>query len=296
MTRDRSKKIYNFELRLFGWHLIASLPLWVYLVIKDLILNNPTERLAVDLTLCLVTGAILYGLRFTRHLKKMIGVYCIVALGAFAYYWYPLGGYTGPISYFYFALGVLFTTLLPSRRRVLFAVVFCLMAIALTIYQDYFLGIKLMRYDGADLWLNLAYVGCSIVLALILVFLKRNFDSGRSLIMKNNKRLSSLSKRVENRQRELMNQREQIRSIKQNLEILIRERTSELEHKTKRLEKYAYDNAHHVRKPISNILGLLSVMEVEQDSLNINPEKLRKVKEHAQNLDEITQRINTILR
>lgn len=296
MTRDRSKNIYTFESRLFKGQLIGLMPFWIYLFIAEPHQGVFREQPFVSAGMLLLSVVLLYLTRQDRFLKPVIGLYTVLAVFVFAYYWFLFDGYHGPIAYAYFAFSAVFVILLPNKYRVWFAVSFSGLVALMTLYQTYIDG-NATSLTIINKWTIISsYIFCSGVLAVVLIFLKRNFDSGRALILKNNKRLSSLSKRVEFRQKELMNQREEIRSIKENLELLIKERTFELEAKTKKLEKYAYDNAHHVRKPISNILGLLSVIENEKERLSIDPVKLERVKLHAEDLDRITQKINAILR
>ncbi|MBX2916004.1 MAG: HAMP domain-containing histidine kinase [Cyclobacteriaceae bacterium] len=56
-------------------------------------------------------------------------------------------------------------------------------------------------------------------------------------------------------------QAEQIKSINENLEKLVQERTSELEIKNKALEEAAFINAHKLRAPVASILGLVGLIK-----------------------------------
>lgn len=61
---------------------------------------------------------------------------------------------------------------------------------------------------------------------------------------------------------EIHKQAEEIKGINENLERLVKERTSELERKNKALEEYAFINAHELRAPVANILGLINLLEM----------------------------------
>lgn len=63
-------------------------------------------------------------------------------------------------------------------------------------------------------------------------------------------------------------QAEEIRSINENLEVMVQQRTHELEHKNRALEEYAFINAHELRAPVASILGLINLtdrIELEQE-------------------------------
>lgn len=60
---------------------------------------------------------------------------------------------------------------------------------------------------------------------------------------------------------EIIVQAEQIRSINENLEGLVLERTKDLEKKNQALEEYAFINAHKLRSPVASILGLINLLK-----------------------------------
>jgi CHASE3 domain sensor protein len=64
---------------------------------------------------------------------------------------------------------------------------------------------------------------------------------------------------IHNKNLEINLQAEEIRDINQNLENLVKERTSQLERKNKALEEYAFITAHNLRAPVASILGLVNL-------------------------------------
>lgn len=123
--------------------------------------------------------------------------------------------------------------------------------------------------------------------------MKRNFDNERDLLQENNIRISVLNLEQGEKTEQLLYQQQKIKSIKENLEKLVKDRTLELELKNKQLEEYAFHNAHLVRKPLSNIIGLINILEKEDS--NIDVKKLRVLKEKVEELNIITRKINLIL-
>jgi len=61
--------------------------------------------------------------------------------------------------------------------------------------------------------------------------------------------------------KEILAQDEQIKSINENLEMLVRDRTLDLERKNKALEETAFINGHSLRGPVASILGLISYLK-----------------------------------
>ncbi len=60
---------------------------------------------------------------------------------------------------------------------------------------------------------------------------------------------------------ELQERENEIKQMNEGLEILVMERTKELEKKNAALEEYAFINAHKLRSPVASILGLTNLMK-----------------------------------
>jgi signal transduction histidine kinase len=86
---------------------------------------------------------------------------------------------------------------------------------------------------------------------------------------------------------EIQAQAEEIRGINDNLELLVRQRTLELEKKNKALEEYAFINAHKLRAPVASILGLVNL--ITKQPLN---QETRDITEH---LKDSTQKLDSIV-
>jgi signal transduction histidine kinase len=86
---------------------------------------------------------------------------------------------------------------------------------------------------------------------------------------------------------EIQAQAEEIRGINDNLELLVRQRTMELEKKNKALEEYAFINAHKLRAPVASILGLVNL--ITKQPLN---QETRDITEH---LKDSTQKLDAIV-
>src|SRR6185503_9074678 len=103
---------------------------------------------------------------------------------------------------------------------------------------------------------NSFYVGT----LMLIVFLGYSYLKFRERKLIRDKRI--LEEKVVERTREIQMkteeinaQAEEIRGINENLEMLVQERTRELEKKNKALEESAFIIAHELRAPVASILG-----------------------------------------
>lgn len=89
---------------------------------------------------------------------------------------------------------------------------------------------------------------------------------------------------------EIMAQAEEIQGINENLEMLVKQRTAELEKKNKALEEYAFINAHKLRSPVASILGLVNLLAKAEPK-----DDARVIREHlkrsADKLDSVVRSI-----
>lgn len=89
---------------------------------------------------------------------------------------------------------------------------------------------------------------------------------------------------------EIMAQAEEIQGINENLEMLVKQRTTELEKKNYALEEYAFINAHKLRSPVASILGLLNLLskaDPKDDSRVIR----QHLQQSAEKLDAVVRSI-----
>ncbi|HEX8040461.1 MAG TPA: two-component regulator propeller domain-containing protein [Chryseosolibacter sp.] len=104
------------------------------------------------------------------------------------------------------------------------------------------------------------------------------------------KEIQLKTEEIQAQNEEIMAQAEEIQGMNENLEMLVKQRTAELENKNKALEEYAFINAHKLRSPVASILGLLNLLsktDLKGDS--------RVIREHlqrsAEKLDAVVRSI-----
>ncbi len=82
-------------------------------------------------------------------------------------------------------------------------------------------------------------------------------------------------------------QSNQIQKMNENLEMLVQQRTEELQRKNRALQEYAFINAHKLRAPVASILGLLQIFK----TMPLPAESVQAL-EH---LNESTHRLDAIV-
>ena len=87
---------------------------------------------------------------------------------------------------------------------------------------------------------------------------------------------------------------EEIKTHNENLDELVRQRSKEIEDQLSLFHRYAYLNSHEVRAPLARILGLISLINYEEENQKANP-IIEKLSESARELDGIVRRMNRLL-
>lgn len=94
-------------------------------------------------------------------------------------------------------------------------------------------------------------------------------------------------------ERRLRQQSKEIARMNELLEQRVKERTAELEDRNEQLTEYAFINSHLLRSPVSKILGLINLLEVDR---NGDPkEMMRHLKVACDDLDSIVKKITIAL-
>lgn len=130
------------------------------------------------------------------------------------------------------------------------------------------------------------FVKGGLLLAAVAIFMVILIRTRYDLLVKEIKSRLALNASNE----AIKQQAEEIKSINENLESLVRERTRELEKKNKALEEYAFINAHKLRAPVASILGLIPIF----NSFGLRPDEkevLNHLKQSTLKLDEIVHSI-----
>jgi tetratricopeptide (TPR) repeat protein len=149
------------------------------------------------------------------------------------------------------------------------------------------------------------------LLTLFLAYYVRNFrfqKSINSLLKQQNQKVSALNEEIQSQQEEVVRQRDilieknlnienlhnQLKETNDNLEKIVATRTATLKEQNKRLEEYAFLNAHDLRGPVARILGIINLLGMNHLTED-KPLLLDHLKKTSIELDQITRSISESL-
>lgn len=99
---------------------------------------------------------------------------------------------------------------------------------------------------------------------------------------------------VNKKTKALADANDELKSMNENLDHLVKERTEKVQEQYEQMLKYAYLNSHEVRAPLSRMQGLMSIIVQEQD-IQSKMELIEKLKISSDELDSIIIEMNQIL-
>lgn len=105
--------------------------------------------------------------------------------------------------------------------------------------------------------------------------------------------------RLANSQLQILNQKlvssnEEIVALNENLEKIVESRTKKIKIQLSQLENYAYMNSHEVRAPVARILGLMNLINKEENEI-LKKDLLKKLNDSTLELDAIIKKMNLLL-
>lgn len=104
----------------------------------------------------------------------------------------------------------------------------------------------------------------------------------------------TLEEQVKDRTQKLASANEKLQNMNENLDELAIQRSKKIEEQLNTLNKYAHMNSHELRAPLSNILGLVSLLKRKNDEVE-QLELIEKLDLSAERLDEIIKEMNDLL-
>ncbi len=111
---------------------------------------------------------------------------------------------------------------------------------------------------------------------------------------KSETKLKTLYDKLETQSQKLIESNKQINEINTNLESIIQQRTSIIESQNQRLISYAYMNSHKIRGPVATLLGLVTLLEDDQN-IDIQAGLIKNSKDTIRKLDAIIHDVNSQL-
>lgn len=295
IKKSRPKRQY-FKLVFFKFYLKATIPVLCLQCFRFFYFGDNEVMLAINLIMLLLSCVCLFFVTRYNYFPQTVVVYCSAWVVGFCLFWLHANGISGPAAYAYFAFLVVFTIILPFSIRIYFLTIFGLSVLYLA--HAYPQGLSFNPLE-VGLWyyeeLSIHYLLISAFVGATMIALKVKYEYERNSQIKATKHLEDLTEELSFQRRKLRLQREEYQNMTKNLEVLVQERTSELSLKNTQLHQMAYDNAHHIRGPLCNIQGVISLLKTESE-FEKSEEELDMISNQAEKLDVLTQEINTILR
>ena len=279
----------TFSRKVFRYLMLLSIVYWFFGSIKAWVLASDETIVFLDAVNGLTAFVLLILYRKGLNYQALATGYALYWCPMLYLYMVNMGGLDGPFSYAFFPIMIFTIILVENPMRLIVVVILAAIVILVA------LRFPLANQETVTIIpIFVNYIFVAFLISFLLGYMKRNYDLARYKIIEQNHEMNLLNENLDSKRRQLIDQKTLIVNIQNNLEILIKDRTQEQELKRVQLEEYAYDNAHIVRGPLTNILSLVELLEKEGNAdIQSN---LTQVKKAALELDQQVQRINEILR
>jgi signal transduction histidine kinase len=133
---------------------------------------------------------------------------------------------------------------------------------------------------------NFLYISIGLIIS-------QEYIREQKLIARRERILAKQNEDIIAQNQEIESYNEGISYLNQKLEMLVKERTEQLELQNQQLLHYAFYNAHKVRAPLARILGLIHLLDMEhQPSEEITKFYLQSIHENVKELNKVVKNIH----
>lgn len=287
---------HNFQspsaFRFYKQLLIVAFFCFALMAVRFSAFDYDTVNLICYLLMMTVTGIALWMVRVPRLMAYSVFVEVIAMVCLFVVVWVYNGGVYSAYSTAYFTIMMILISVMPRNFKISSLVVLCSITLVLSTFFNY----SISPEEATGFWMNVDYMMNSVLIAICVLFVKNDFESERITYDQYNEQIDRLTEQLFEKRKKLLHQRNEIENTRNNLEKIVEENTTELREKNELLASYAYDNAHILRAPLSNILGLIEILENDSTENEKNAEVLKQLKEQAHSLDLLVKKVNVILK
>lgn len=242
----------------------------------------------------LVYGTAYVSILYTRgskaSIRSVMGLYMLSILGGFFFQ----GGMFNINALDMFGLTVALTFVFKGYERVVF--------LSLYFMQFVFMGYVELSHsqwitnarDSDPTLVNIVEILARVLNVLYIVFLyKQEFEKERERVFETNGKLEEANA-------EVYAQNEVIASYSRSLEVLVEERTKDIQSLNQKLIEYAFFNSHKVRGPLARILGLIYLIRLttaanENASIHVVDDQIDMLDKSATELDDVIKAITVLL-
>ena len=235
-------------------------------------------------------ASVLYTCGSKASIRTVMGLYMLSILGGFFFQ----GGMFNINALDMFGLTVALTFVFKGRERVVF--------LSLYVMQFVFMGYVQVSCpqwitnarDSDPVLVNIAEILARVLNVLYIAFLyKQEFEKERERVFETNGKLEEANA-------EVYAQNEVIASYSRSLEILVEERTKDIQSLNQKLIEYAFFNSHKVRGPLARILGLIYLIRLTTSadksmSVQVVDDQIDMLEKSATELDDVIKAITVLL-
>lgn len=272
----------TLEERFFGVILFCSIPYYLFNVITLFIFDDVDPILiGIYAVLLLTSSGLLFMIYKIGTSAALINLFIFIIISAYLYYLPKTAGPTGGIGYM--LQNLIVVTILLTRGKMRYVFVLILGAICFILFSGVLDFGDIINYKQ----LIFDYVYNLIFITIFIVYFKHNFDNEQDQLTLKNDELEKLNQELEEQTQQLQNTNEEIQAIRDNLQQKVIDRTRKLEEENEKLLEYSFINAHLVRAPIANIMGLTQLE-------HSNPE-IEKIRKSVNEMDEVIRKIAKVL-
>lgn len=284
---NKNKVIRNFDQNVFHYGLIVAGCFRLTRTVQEYLNDSPTPIILIGIFNLMLIFVILRILR-KNFAAAFIIFYSQILITSFLT-WNDAGGWNGIVPYILIVLCVVIVITSDGILRILTLTAYLgfLLLMRTTLVENFF-GEMNTNYSSVSQEFN--FLMLAACLWVVTHYLKLNFVGYRSSIEQSNLQLTKTSEELKNQGIRLQQQQTELNAIRNTLEKTIYEKSSEAQSKADILTEYAFVNAHHVRAPLARVLGLLSLLEIENH--NSSGETVQKIKHSALEMDMLIRKIN----
>jgi signal transduction histidine kinase len=223
-------------------------------------------------------------------IKVIMGMYMLSVLGGFFFQ----GGLFNINGLDMFALVVALTFVFNGTNRVVYLSFYSLQILMVCYIQvshpEWISNVR----DKDPVLMNIAEIFARILNVLYIVYLyKKEFEKERVRVFEANEKLEEANA-------EVYAQNEVIASYNRSLEVLVEERTKDIQSLNQKLIEYAFFNSHKVRGPLARILGLIYLIRLtasvnQNENIRIIDDQIDMLEKSATELDDVIKAITVLL-
>lgn len=248
--------VNKYEKKVFRFGVMITLFLFPLRLVQNLIIGAEAKMIGFYILMTFLFSFIYY-LQSRKYKLATILFYTVGTIEIFSA-WNVYGGWSGSVPYTIF-LFVVFI-IITSHRWVLIGAL-SLVALGLLFADNITLFNPNLNYNTSTLVFD--FLLNTAIISIIVYFLKIFFFREKKRYEKTNAKLIMTTEELSMQGRLLKHQTEEMRQAENDYEQLVQSTFMEVQESNKLLQEYGFTNSHIVRSPLSNVLGLIHLLEQE---------------------------------